>query len=400
MSYYTPTGAPSNQTRGVSSSIRAEFAAIGAGFALLPTAAAIAGGYVSYAVDAGTSANTYIITIGSAVIAYVDGLSITFKANYSNTGASTINVNGLGATAIVNPDGSALAAGEITAGQIVQLFYSGTSGQFQLSSASSAAAAAVAAAASASSASSSASAAAASAAAAGQTLVGTSTTSMTVATGNQTFTTNAGKAWIPGQYAVIAYSGSVTMSGLITAYDSTTGAMTVNVTTITGSGTYAAWNIGQAMSPTLANTYQGRQTFYGTASNEGAAFTNVAELAVINAASLNGATNFYAASGAVQMYTLAATGNFTVAFKFSASVNMDSVMAVGDSLSLVLLATQGATAYYATAFTIDGNAVIPQWLGANSPTFGNASSTDAYTFTIIKTAAATFTVLASLAQYK
>jgi hypothetical protein len=60
---------------------------------------------------------------------------------------------------------------------------------------------------------------------------------------------------------------------------------------------------------------------------------------------------------------------------------------------------QGSTAYYLNAYQVDGSAVTPKWSGGSAPTEGNASGIDVYTFTIIKTANATFTVLASQTQY-
>lgn len=75
---------------------------------------------------------------------------------------------------------------------------------------------------------------------------GTSTTSMTIATGNQTFTTQTGKSWSVGQPVVIAQTSSPAnaMFGVITAYNSGTGSMTVSVNVTTGSGTgITAWTI-------------------------------------------------------------------------------------------------------------------------------------------------------------
>jgi hypothetical protein len=48
---------------------------------------------------------------------------------------------------------------------------------------------------------------------------------------------------------------------------------------------------------------------------------------------------------------------------------------------------------------IDGNAVTPKWQGGSAPTAGNADSLDVYSFTIIKTAANTYTVLGSQTQF-
>jgi hypothetical protein len=61
--------------------------------------------------------------------------------------------------------------------------------------------------------------------------------------------------------------------------------------------------------------------------------------------------------------------------------------------------TQGSTAYYLNAYQVDGVSVTPKWQGGTAPAGGNASSIDSYNFTIIKTADATFTVLASQTQF-
>ena len=64
------------------------------------------------------------------------------------------------------------------------------------------------------------------------------------------------------------------------------------------------------------------------------------------------------------------------------------------------MSTQGATAYYNSAVTIDGSSVTPKWQGGTAPTSGNASGIDSYVYSIIKTGSATFTVLASQTQFK
>jgi hypothetical protein len=74
-------------------------------------------------------------------------------------------------------------------------------------------------------------------------------------------------------------------------------------------------------------------------------------------------------------------------------------MATGESLSTTFLVTNGSTAYYNSAVTIDGNSVTPKWQGGTAPTSGNASSIDSYTYVIIKTGSATFTVLASVTKF-
>lgn len=78
-----------------------------------------------YAADAGSN-DTYVITLSPAPTAYVTGMQISFKANTSNTGAATINVNGLGAKTIVKYVSTTLADGDIAAGMLCSLIYDGT----------------------------------------------------------------------------------------------------------------------------------------------------------------------------------------------------------------------------------------------------------------------------------
>ncbi len=75
-------------------------------------------------------------------------------------------------------------------------------------------------------------------------------------------------------------------------------------------------------------------------------------------------------------------------------------MAIGESITAVFLATQGSTAYYNNVVQIDGVTVTPKWQNGVTPSSGNVSGIDAYTYTIIKTASATFTVFASQVQFK
>jgi hypothetical protein len=75
-------------------------------------------------------------------------------------------------------------------------------------------------------------------------------------------------------------------------------------------------------------------------------------------------------------------------------------MSTGESITAAFLVTQGSTAYYNSAVQVDGASVTPKWQGGTAPTSGNASGVDAYTYTIIKTASATFTVLAAQTQFK
>jgi len=127
--------------------------------------------------------------------------------------------------------------------------------------------------------------------------------------------------------------------------------------------------------------------------------TEIRETATVSATAATGTIQFDALTQVVLYYTTASSGNFTVNFRGNVSTSLDTVMSTGQSLSATFLVTNTGTAYYNSAVTIDGNSVTPKWQGGSAPTSGNASSIDSYTYVIIKTGSATFTVLASQTKF-
>lgn len=167
---------------------------------------------------------------------------------------------------------------------------------------------------------------------------------------------------------------------------------------VTTNGTSASW----ATAATLAaNTFTGTQTLSGSSSTFGAALLDTAETVNVVASAPSATTNLYVQSGSVQYYTTNAANNFVVNLAFSGGTSMNTALATGQSVTAALITTQSATAYYGTSIQVDGTTtgVTTKWIGG-APTAGNASGLDTYRFSIIKTASATFTVLASLTQYK
>lgn len=84
----------------------------------------------SYAVDS-SGTDAYAITLNPAVAAYTAGLLISFKVGTSNTGAATLNVNGLGAIAIKKDNDTDLATNDLVADQVHTVRYDGTNFQLQ-----------------------------------------------------------------------------------------------------------------------------------------------------------------------------------------------------------------------------------------------------------------------------
>jgi hypothetical protein len=116
------------------------------------------------------------------------------------------------------------------------------------------------------------------------------------------------------------------------------------------------------------------------------------ERTTVSATAPTSTTNFDVSTQGVLFLTSNTTSNWTLNVRGSSGATLDSILAIGDSMSIIFIATNSTTAYRHTALTIDGSAQTVLWSGGTAPAAGNASSRDAYTFTIIKTASATFTV--------
>lgn len=129
-------------------------------------------------------------------------------------------------------------------------------------------------------------------------------------------------------------------------------------------------------------------------------FNYIFETTTVSATASTGTINYDVLTQPVLYYTTNASANWTMNFRGSATASLNSIMSIGQTVSVTFMSTQGATAYYNNAVTIDGSAVVPKWQGGTAPTIGNASGIDVYTYAIIKTANATFTVLASQTQFK
>jgi hypothetical protein len=123
------------------------------------------------------------------------------------------------------------------------------------------------------------------------------------------------------------------------------------------------------------------------------------EVTTIAVSSASSTVNYDAITQSVLFYTSNSSGNWTLNVRGDNSTTLNSIMSNGQSLVIAFLATNGSTPYYQTAFEIDGSAQTVNWQGGAAPSSGNASSIDAYTFTIIKSASATYTVLGTISQF-
>ncbi len=186
-------------------------------------------------------------------------------------------------------------------------------------------------------------------------------------------------------------------AGTNTTQIATTAFVTSAVSTATGSlGTMSTQNANNVAitGGTVAGTTNSSNTF-----TTGNSIQGLLEKATITASAPSSTTNFDVQTQSVQYYTSNASTNFTLNVRGDGSTALNSVMSTGQAITIALLVTCGSTAYYPSALTIDGSSVTPKWQNGSAPTGGLASSVNVYVYTIIKTASATFTVLASQTKF-
>ena len=189
-------------------------------------------------------------------------------------------------------------------------------------------------------------------------------------------------------------TGILTATGFAGALNGSVGATTPST------GAFTTLSANSTTTISGASTFSAIATFNGSTSALAAVFKNAAEVVTVAATAATGTINYDVTTQSVIYYTSNASANWTVNFRASSGTSLDTAMATGQSVTVVFAVTQGSTAYYNNAVTIDGNSVTPKYQGGTAWTAGNASGIDAYSYTIIKTASATFTVLASQTQFK
>jgi hypothetical protein len=150
---------------------------------------------------------------------------------------------------------------------------------------------------------------------------------------------------------------------------------------------------------TAANSFTAKQTFTGSSSVISSKFVNALEGVTVSATAATGTINYDVTTQSVIYYTSNASANWTVNFRASSGTSLNTAMAIGEAITVVFLVTNGSTAYYNNAITIDGTSVTPKYQGGAAWTAGSASAIDVYSYTIIKTASATYTVLTSKVNF-
>ena len=192
-------------------------------------------------------------------------------------------------------------------------------------------------------------------------------------------------------------------AGLAITDDTSTNASRYLTITSATSGTITAANTSStklSYNPSTGLLSFISATMAGTTSGYGFKTPNIAEPSTVSATAATGTINYDVTTQSVLYYTSNASANWTVNFRGSSGTSLNTLMATNDTIAVTFMVTQGSTAYYNNAYTIDGTTVTPKWAGGTAPTSGNASGIDVYNYVITKTASATYTVLASQTQFK
>lgn len=164
----------------------------------------------------------------------------------------------------------------------------------------------------------------------------------------------------------------------------------ISVTKLTSSG--------QANLPILAvNTsiFTSNITITGTT-----VLAQAREKVTIIGAGATGTINFDTLSQGVVYYTSSSTANFTLNVRGDSGTSLNSILSTGQSVTVVVISTQGASSFYMTGVQVDGTAtgVTTRW-ATQTPAAGGTSGIDAYTVTVIKTGNATYTALGSFTKF-
>jgi len=222
--------------------------------------------------------------------------------------------------------------------------------------------------------------------------------SAVTATGTSTLTNKTLTAPV---ISTIVNSGTVTLPTSTDTLVGRTTTDTLSNKTLTAPVISTISNTGTLTLPTSTDTLVGRATT-DTLTNKtltSAAIKSPREITTVSATAATGTVNFDVVTQGTLYYTTSASANWTLNVRGDSSTTLNSLMATGDSITVVSLITQGSTAYYPTAFTIDGTSVTPKWQAGLAPSAGNTSAVDAYSYTIFKTGSAAYTVFASQVKF-
>ena len=224
--------------------------------------------------------------------------------------------------------------------------------------------------------------------------------------GETTYITVGGTSWNVAQPMNVqndlTVSGNLTVTGLTTTIN--TSVLAVDDKNILLADTLAPTDaLADGGGITLKGTTDKNFTWSNTTKcwtfDQGIDVRAITEEANVTATALTGTQNINVLERAVNYYTANTATNWVMNVRGNSSITLDSITSTGQSITIAYLATMNATAYYQTTLQVDGYGRTVKWQGGSAPSSGNATGIDVYSFTLMKTASNTWTVLGSQTQY-
>lgn len=198
---------------------------------------------------------------------------------------------------------------------------------------------------------------------------------------------------VDGALALGVGSGLATTGGNIVADFANTGS---------GKVLAATHNVAESTTALPVHGLQNGSKVVGTTDTQelsNKSFVNFIEKVNVVAAAPASTQNIDTNTAAAWYFTSNATANFILNFRASSSASLSSVLAIGQSLTITVMHTNGSTAYFPNVFRVDGTTVTPKWQVSARPEAGDINSINSYTFTILKTGSSSYTVFASQSRF-
>jgi hypothetical protein len=192
--------------------------------------------------------------------------------------------------------------------------------------------------------------------------------------------------------------GNINATSLVVT---TANATTINTTTLIATTANLTTVNSTTLIGTTANLTTTNTASFITSSAVIAGITSLEEVlekSNVTATAMGANVNFDVLDCAVVYYTANTTANSTLNIRGNTTVNLNSVMAANQTLTIAFAVTTNTTPHRVANLQIDGAAITPRWSGGSAPT-ATANSTEVYSFTVFKTGSAAYTVLGSKTSF-